>query len=200
MQSRGFMSIGSRLTEERKRSGLTQADFAEKVGVSRNTQINYEADKREPTSAYLQAVKAVDIDVDYVLYGMPEGLIECPFRLTAFGAENSVISWQVCRNHASGVELRFSPSSMAQKEWYSFCETCKYNPIDSKPLSMLNNDIDGALLTLIIEHIEQYLSDTSLKVSPIKKSFAIVMLYRSFRGGNTVDKKIIEDTIKLAST
>jgi len=193
------MSIGVRLIEERKRIHLTQADFAEKVGVSRNTQINYESDKREPTSAYLQAVKAIGVDVDYLLYGLPEDSLECPFKLATFGAEHSVISWKLCREHASGTILSFHPSRMTERNWYSFCKTCKYNPIDSKPLSTRNNDIDGVLLTLIIEHIEQFLSDTSIEITPTKKSFAIVMLYRYFRGGKTVDKRMIEDTIKLSS-
>lgn len=65
------MTIGSRLKDERARLRMSQTDFASAAGVSKNTQINYEKDERSPDAAYLVAVAAVGVDVNFVLFGKP---------------------------------------------------------------------------------------------------------------------------------
>ena len=59
---------GERLKEERKRLGLTLAEFANILGIHRNTQGNYEAG-REPPSDYLAAAQEAGVDVAYVMDG-----------------------------------------------------------------------------------------------------------------------------------
>ncbi|CAE6823735.1 hypothetical protein R69746_06175 [Paraburkholderia aspalathi] len=51
------------------RIGLSQAEVAAIGGLGKQTQLNYEADTRSPDAAYLLALKAVGIDVWYVLTG-----------------------------------------------------------------------------------------------------------------------------------
>lgn len=75
------MSIGERLKEERDALHLTQEGLAVAAGISKKTQGLYERDERSPNADYLLAVKAVGVDVMYVLTGqrMPgpvEGLSE----------------------------------------------------------------------------------------------------------------------------
>ena len=53
---------GARLREERMRLKLSQEAFAEKVGVHRRTQLNYEAGEREPDAAYYEAAASLGID------------------------------------------------------------------------------------------------------------------------------------------
>src|SRR5882757_8583039 len=60
---------GARLREERMRLKLSQEAFAEKVGVHRRTQLNYEAGEREPDAAYYEAAASLGIDLPYVLEG-----------------------------------------------------------------------------------------------------------------------------------
>lgn len=60
---------GVRLREERSRLDLSQGTFAEKVGVHRRTQVNYEAGDREPDAAYYEAAAALGVDVHYVVHG-----------------------------------------------------------------------------------------------------------------------------------
>lgn len=67
------MGIGERLKEERKRLRLGQEELGEKVGVSRNTQANYEKEVSSPDAAYLSSVAAIGIDVLYVLTGQHSG-------------------------------------------------------------------------------------------------------------------------------
>ncbi len=61
--------LGERLREERKRLGLSQADFGALGGVRANAQGKYEADERNPDSAYLEGLAAAGVDVLYVLTG-----------------------------------------------------------------------------------------------------------------------------------
>jgi transcriptional regulator with XRE-family HTH domain len=60
---------GARLREERMRLKLSQEAFAEKVGVHRRTQVNYEAGEREPDVSYYEAAASLGIDLPYVLEG-----------------------------------------------------------------------------------------------------------------------------------
>lgn len=64
-----MFTLGSRLRDERKRLGMNQTEFVELIGVSRGSQVAYEADKKIPGGAYLASIEKVGIDVLYVLTG-----------------------------------------------------------------------------------------------------------------------------------
>lgn len=59
---------GARLKEERKRLGFSLIEFANQLGIHRNTQGNYEAG-REPPTSYLLAAQEAGVDVAYVVDG-----------------------------------------------------------------------------------------------------------------------------------
>ncbi|MEQ7920344.1 helix-turn-helix transcriptional regulator [Xanthomonas sp. WHRI 1810A] len=61
--------LGRRLTQERKRMGLSQAATAELGGVRPNAQAHYESGKRKPDANYLASVFEAGIDISYVLTG-----------------------------------------------------------------------------------------------------------------------------------
>jgi phage repressor protein C with HTH and peptisase S24 domain/DNA-binding XRE family transcriptional regulator len=63
---------GTRLREERDRLGLSQIDFAERGGVGKHSQINYENDRRHPDSKYLVLIENIGVDIMYVLTGTRE--------------------------------------------------------------------------------------------------------------------------------
>lgn len=73
----GFVStrmsnISKRLREERKRLGLSQGEFADLIGIHRNTQARYERGEREPDTAYLDSIRKTGVDVGYVIgYSLP---------------------------------------------------------------------------------------------------------------------------------
>lgn len=69
--------FGERLKAERRRLGLTQEQFAEKVGVQRLAQSQYESELREPRLSYLAEVGQLGANLDYLLYEHPhrEGLL-----------------------------------------------------------------------------------------------------------------------------
>lgn len=67
------MSFGARLAEERKRLGLKQADFADRVGTDVPKQSLYENDRRELRAEYLARLVDQDVDVVYILSGRRSG-------------------------------------------------------------------------------------------------------------------------------
>jgi transcriptional regulator with XRE-family HTH domain len=67
------MSFGSRLAEERKRLGLKQADFADRVGTDVPKQSLYENDRRELRAEYLARLVDHEVDVVYILSGRRSG-------------------------------------------------------------------------------------------------------------------------------
>jgi transcriptional regulator with XRE-family HTH domain len=70
VEERNFLHIlGERLTQERARLGLTQAELAAATGITRRTQINYESGQRAPDAAYLQTVDKKGIDALFVVTG-----------------------------------------------------------------------------------------------------------------------------------
>lgn len=64
-----FAGLGDRLRQERRRLGLSQAEFAALAGVQRLAQGQYESEAREPKLSYLAALAAVGVDVGFVLFG-----------------------------------------------------------------------------------------------------------------------------------
>ncbi|NHC06887.1 hypothetical protein DFR40_1819 [Azonexus fungiphilus] len=61
--------LGERLKEERKRLALSQEEFAERAGVKRLAQLQYEKEIREPRTSYLAALGAMGVSLGYVLFG-----------------------------------------------------------------------------------------------------------------------------------
>lgn len=64
------VSIGERLREERNRLGLSQPAWGEIAGVTKKTQMLYEAGERMPDAAYLSAVASAGADVQYIVTGI----------------------------------------------------------------------------------------------------------------------------------
>lgn len=65
--------FGSRLRKKREEMGLSQAAFAELMGVHRRSQINYETGKRQPTLEYLKALENAGVDLSQLM-GMGEAV------------------------------------------------------------------------------------------------------------------------------
>lgn len=75
------VSIGDRLREERQRLDLNQTQMGESGGVTKKTQMLYEAGDRFPDAAYLAAVAKSGVNIGYVVTGEREG--PPPIALTA---------------------------------------------------------------------------------------------------------------------
>lgn len=189
------MALCDRLREERERLGFSQAGFAEKAGVHRNTQVRYENGRTEPEVGYFEVVRGLGVDVDYVLFDILEGQVDCPFLLSQ-GLPDKISSAE-CRQFASG--KRSTSSAHAMRHWRA-CQQCPKNPIRSnqQPTQNLADDIDGALLMETIEGFEGAVQKANVQLLPYKKARIIVMLYRAFRLSGRVDQKMIEDAVGIA--
>jgi transcriptional regulator with XRE-family HTH domain len=64
-----MVTIGKKIKEERLRLGFTQESMAKAGGVSRQTQIRYEADERSPDGLYLESIAKIGADVSYIMTG-----------------------------------------------------------------------------------------------------------------------------------
>jgi transcriptional regulator with XRE-family HTH domain len=195
----GFcMAINDRLREERERLRLSQADFAEKAGIHRNTQARYELGKREPDSGYLETIKAMGVDVDYVLFGFPDpkAPVECPV-LQSQGIDRPMVLNE-CRGNASGKGGGGGPS--IRHAFRETCPKCPKNPIKhGVPVDSTIPDVDGRLLEDILEEMEAVFAKTGITLSPPKKSRTTVMLYRAFRASGKVDPNVVKDAVSIAS-
>lgn len=49
---------------------MTQSEFADRAGVARASQQNYESGKRYPDTEYLEAIASVGADVQYIITGV----------------------------------------------------------------------------------------------------------------------------------
>lgn len=62
-------SIGMRLREERVRLGFSQTELGDIAGITKNTQMLYESEKRIPKADYLSALHDIGVNTHYVLTG-----------------------------------------------------------------------------------------------------------------------------------
>lgn len=67
------VSIGERLRSERQRLDMNQTQIGECGGVTKKTQMLYEAGERFPDAAYLAAIAKAGADVRYIITGECEG-------------------------------------------------------------------------------------------------------------------------------
>lgn len=64
-----LLNFCDRLKNERLGLRLSQLEFAQKAGVSKTTQFNYEKGDRHPDVAYLSTIAAIGVDVNYLITG-----------------------------------------------------------------------------------------------------------------------------------
>lgn len=88
-------SFGERLRLERARLGLSQADFATAGGVKRATQHFYEQDVRTPDVRYLESIRAVGADIEYLILGR---------RAPSPSTETVTLKYEVIANAYRAVE------------------------------------------------------------------------------------------------
>lgn len=68
-KSKNLLILGGRLAFERENLGFTIVDFALQCGVTKQTQIKYEAGENYPDTRYLERADKLNVDVMYVLTG-----------------------------------------------------------------------------------------------------------------------------------
>ena len=205
-----FVGIGERIAEERKRMGLSQAAFAELVGVSFSSQRRYENETRTPDTEYLSALVDVGVDMDYVFSGqrdIPErwesranGRIIANIALAlnlepdAFGeATMEAFAQTVAEKAGKGPPPEAYLAEFLDDSLLTV-ETAIYDAVDRSP-----RVLDEKLLIKVIEGLEVTSLQQAMVINPAKKAQAIMMLYRTFKASGKVDPAVIEEAVKLAA-
>lgn len=204
------MGIGERIAEERKRMGLSQSAFAERVGVSFSSQRRYENETRTPDTEYLSALVDIGVDMDYVFSGqrdIPErwearanGRIIANIALAlnlepdAFGeATMEAFAQNVAEKAGKGPPPEAYLAEVLDDSLLTV-ETAIYDAVDRSP-----RILDEELLIKVIEGLEVTSSQQAMVITPAKKAQAIMMLYRTFKASGKVDPAVIEEAVKLAA-
>src|SRR3989344_6865309 len=195
------MNFASRLKEERKRLGITQAKFAQLAGVHRNTQINYEAGLRAPEVDYISAIEKFGVDTAYLLSGSHETIKQLSFfgGLHYKGIDEIVLQVLGDLDVDGFSEALDKIPDIASESGHSLLIDTLVSHCPSLS-SRLNNleGLDSDLLAQTIESLENALKECNQILSPEKKAKVVVMLYRIFRTTGKVDQKMINDSIAIA--
>lgn len=200
------MSIGKKITQERKRLGLSQTDFANSAGVSLSSQRRYESGERQPDTAYLDAVGRLGVDVSWILFGVRQDeIVDCPYAKTmgldVHGMQVKPITLIECQDHATGLQMRKNWQNEGIREgfkkWHEYCQACPLHP--TKGSKAQADNLDVPLLALTLEQLETVSHESGLSLSTTKKAQAAAMLYRAFKANGKVDTKMVEEAIKLAA-
>lgn len=218
------MEFFERLTQERKRLNLSQANFAKAVGASLSSQKLYESGAREPNVSYLKSLEAIGVDVFFVLNGDTSGEIrqeilgvggsDSGYRnealrllLYSFGVDPEAWNKSLDKILPITVEANRYPDSTRPAVCVDLDETTGerlvtelmlLSPVLSKKIGE-SSEIYLSLLSDVIEGLENAVRASGKDIQPAKKAQAVVMLYRAFKASGKIDQKMIDEVVTLAS-
>lgn len=211
--------LNKRIASERERLGLSLAEFAKKVGVHRNTQARYESGERTPDTDYLGRLHDIGVDVPYVMTGKRKSAAESLEEefddlgrafSTALGLSEGDLLLACADVHKAikglapddrNFDATFPEyEKQVRSEYAKAAELLLAKSPKLARQSSAAKDANLALLTEVIEGIEQAISKLRKSISPAKKAMAIVMLYRMGMTSDKIDRKMIEDAVRLAAS
>ncbi|MEW6679157.1 MAG: helix-turn-helix transcriptional regulator [Pseudomonadota bacterium] len=168
--------VGSRIREERLYLGLTQEEFAKKLGVHRRSQGNYESDAREPDTAYLGAAFKAGVDVIYVLTGERTGY---EHRTLVHMVDLMLDELELSHRNMEFMELQ-KQGYEAQLEIVRRGETKLADAADRAFLAFVRQSprlIDLSALCSIIEQVDFVAETKGLQLTHEAKAKAITRLF-----------------------
>lgn len=204
-------TLHARLKKERERLGLSQAVFAEKAGVHRNTQIKYESGERYPSSDYLDAISKIGVDVRYLFSGIEPENWDL-YQVAQIELERGIY-WALGFSDQEIKQFTFDLMRIIQAEFDAgrACDDDEW--ILGKRLDFASNILakssvlketaggikDAAMLAMVIQQVEDICSRKCIVLSTNKKATLYVMLCRAFAKSGEVDPVMIEDAVTIAS-
>lgn len=202
--------FGKRLKRERERLGLSQTKFAEACGVGKTAQFNYERGERVPSSTYMHAAAGLGVDIGYVFEAMTGHLYDAHFRSHSVLLSTLVLLLGLDENTQKTLQLQHvdldlipSISNPDQHMDSSDVKLGKWLDDVKKWLSSSRNPercMDIELFTSVLASIEAQARKTGTDLEPERKSRAAVMIYRAAKASGSVDRRMLEDAVKLAAS
>ena len=186
------MNAGTRLREERERLKLSQAELADKVGISRVTLGRYETGKREIGTDFLDKVGRLGMQVEYILTGIKvEGNVK---QIRAL--------WKVLFAMAKQLQIDSVFIKIAVEIAGEDVDTEARLQSD-KLISDILNDSPALILNtnLFIETFEAVERAQEKKsngfLSSWKKAQLVLLVYRASKKSGKVDTKVLDDALLL---
>ena len=129
------MKFGEKIREERNKLGLTQQEFAKKLGVSLRTITNYETGSMYPKKReiYSKLAELLDVDINYLLTEDEEFTMQAHEKYGARGAKQAQELVNQLGGMFAGGELSEQDMdavmlSMQKLYWDAKEENKKYTP------------------------------------------------------------------------
>lgn len=202
------MGIAERIISERKRLSLSQAEFAHRAGVSLSSQKRYEKGERNPDTTYLDALRLLGIDPNYLVFGVPTEAYESDHFTAmewfladladALGLEKGAFTEPVD-------ELSRAVHQMVDEDettpFSALSQRLVWGALEHSPF--FNGSVADGLLKdflTVLEAVESVQDRLSTKVLPEKKARTVEMLYRVYRDSGNLDPKTIEQALTLAAS
>lgn len=110
-------SVGERLRGERTRLGYNIRDFAERAGVSKSTQSNYENDVSLPDSSYLNRISFLGAEIFWIMRGSEENDDVRDKRTAMYSPEvrELIENYELCPDEAKTALRVLAKSAADQK-------------------------------------------------------------------------------------
>lgn len=113
-------AIGVRVQEERVRLGLTQAELADRLGVSRTSASAYEAGRHLPRAEVLVEFDKLGADVLYVLTGRKHVAPVVDIELLAFALSEA-------RQQSLGSTAHVDERTLVERMWSIYLALQRYH-------------------------------------------------------------------------
>lgn len=192
--------IGPKLRLQREHLHLTQAQIAEKLGITARTQRNYEMGTRVPDADYLVAASKIGVDLSEVL-GIFDSISADARAATNIKNKNSgEIKREIIQRAVEVASVQKDPYAAIAYALSSESLSVEGWPAEAAIKSHEQAEIDLELLANIFEGMDSVSNRLELVLTPIKRAQAVAMLYRAFKRSMTIDPIMIEETVKLASS
>ena len=200
---------GARIRDARVNLGLTQAEFAKRCGVHRQSQLNYELDKRHPSEAYLDALEELGIDSIYVMTGAyrsdhylyPElynYLMFAVLNELGYSEEEAGLCLQLFEIKLKKITPT-DESSDETRAWTKEVASILFR--DSGKISDLVNhaaELDSTLLGEVLAAVDSELLKRPGTLSSEKKGRLVASTYRNAKVQGKIDLKLLAEAVSLA--
>jgi len=195
---------GARLKSERERIALNQTAFSEKVGVSRRTQVAYEAETSSPDITYLRSAEELGLDIYYVLTGERIEIDALMSDLDSHHHLLIMIALKIGIDTDAMERLIFD--AWQNEEWRTSIRAINDSAINRRLDDLIaqstlahKQGLDLDLLSEILETTEAMLTASKVNLPIAKKARVIALLYRTFYREKKVDKAVVQDAILVAA-
>lgn len=110
--------FGYRLRVIRRTLNLTQQEFAQEIGIDKNTYWNYENDRRNPDSDILKKIlKIANVNLNWLIAGCGERFIpEENIRIKNLIGQNDVNILKTLRMYLRRIEILYAESERKKKK------------------------------------------------------------------------------------